>query len=76
MTPSGVTRPSLPAFVYQMLRSGPTAMLIGEPPWLGIGNSVTLPSSVMRADAIAVDDAIVHAAVQFDEPHVARRRRP
>ena len=51
-------------------------MLIGDPLWLGIGNSVTFPSMRDSADAIAVDDAIVHAAVQLDEPHIARRRRP
>src|SRR4051812_5221035 len=47
MTPSDVTRPSFPPFVNQILRSGPTAMLIGDPPALGIGYSVTLPSSVI-----------------------------
>src|SRR5215831_17915747 len=40
MVPSGVTRPSVPAFVNRIFRSGPTAMLIGDPFALGIGNSV------------------------------------
>src|SRR5262245_35208469 len=48
MTPSGVTRPRTVPLVNHTLRSGPTAMLIGEPVWLGIGNSVTTPSIVMR----------------------------
>src|SRR5581483_269343 len=33
---------------YQMLRSGPTAMLIAEAAWVGIMNSVTSPRTVMR----------------------------
>src|SRR5262245_452467 len=31
ITPSGVTRPTCEPFVYQTLRSGPTAILIGDP---------------------------------------------
>ena len=31
----------------QMFRSGPTAMLIGEPGRLGMANSVTFPSGVI-----------------------------
>ena len=48
MTPSGVTRPSDAPFVYQTLRSGPTATFVGEPVALGIWNSVISPRIVMR----------------------------
>src|SRR3954468_19150534 len=47
ITPSRVTRPSFPAFVNQTLRSGPTAMLMGDPFVLGIGYSVMAPSIVI-----------------------------
>ena len=39
-------------FVYQTLRSGPTATFVGDPAGLGIWNSVILPSSVMALDAL------------------------
>src|SRR5262245_26901162 len=48
MLPSAVTRPSTAPFVNQMLRSGPTAILIGDPVRLGIGYSVIVPSIVIR----------------------------
>src|SRR5476649_2585468 len=37
MVPAGVTRPSLPVFVYQMLRSGPTLMSTGSPVNISVG---------------------------------------
>src|SRR5688572_7786560 len=48
IVPSGVTRPSAAPFVYQTLRSGPTATFVGEPVALGIANSVISPRIVMR----------------------------
>ena len=54
ITPSGVTRPSAAPFVYQTLRSGPTATLVGEPVGLGIANSVISPRGVIRPTRLPV----------------------